>query len=157
MPVVASLLGVMHTVCRCNVIKRKSKERNCLYAAMWMYISEGDTNTKNKKIYCSIVMTQWSNLYLFSALNEFNSQKRSVPVHWLDRCVLSDWIWFMSAAHFLSLCIDFGNCSFFPVGSTSNLSLSPHAGAYLDFFFYYYYYFLVSLKCKTWYVCSVNK
>lgn len=31
---------------------------------------------------------QWSNLYLFSTLNEFNSQQSSVAVHWLETCAL---------------------------------------------------------------------
>lgn len=94
---------------------------------MWMYISEGVT----KKISCSIVMTQWSNLYLFYALNEFNSQC-FVPVHWLGRCVLSDWICSMTATHFLSPNIDFSNRSTLPAAWISNVSPSPHAGAHSD-------------------------
>lgn len=51
MPLAASLSfrGVMHTVCGVCVIPIKTKERTCLYAAMWMYNSEGVTYIKKKE------------------------------------------------------------------------------------------------------------
>lgn len=130
LPLVASLSfkGVMHTVCGFDVIERKQKrDIVCMQPCECIFL-----RVLQKKISCSIVMTQWSNLYLFYALNEFNSQQRSVPVHWLGRCVLSDWICSMTATHFLSLSIDFSNRSTLPEAQITNVSLLPHAGAYLD-------------------------
>lgn len=64
---------VMHrdlrTVCPCNVNDRKRKRENCVCSHVNVYFWGC-----YKKISCSIVMIQWSNLYLFSTLNEFNSQ-----------------------------------------------------------------------------------
>lgn len=54
---------------------------------------------------------------------------------WIDVCYLIEYglcLQHISYRCVLILVI----AAFSPVGSTSNLSLSPHAGAYLDIFFY---------------------